>query len=270
MNDEREMSMREKDGFTLIELMLAMTIIAIIFSIVRPKLSSASISSNENAAIAALRSITSAQVDLAASGAIDTDNDGVGEYGYFGELAGSAPLRIYNPVTESPTLGVTVLSPPLLAPAFRKSFFDGAGNNVVRVDGYFFKMFLPDVPILNNIRGVPETGAAGMGGATAGNFPYPDTCEALWCCYAWPEEVGVTGRRAFFINQEGRLLQTKNNGQPPGNPVYEGLALASLPVFDAAYSNEPGFPNGPTGMGALLGNPPRRANDGNVWTPIGR
>ena len=72
-------------------------IIAIIAAVALPKLMSARISANENAAIATLRSIASGQAQLESSCAIDTDADGGGEFGYFGELAGLSPMRKFSP-----------------------------------------------------------------------------------------------------------------------------------------------------------------------------
>ena len=115
------------------------------------------------------------------------------------------------------------------------------------------------------VAGIYECGPWGIGGASAGHFPYPDTGEELWCCYAWPLDDHVTGHRVFFVNQEGRFLQSKNDGS---GLVYDGLF--DTPEFDAAYSARPEFPNGLTGMGAPLGSAPRRANDGNRWNPLGR
>jgi len=227
------------------------------------------IAANERAALAALRRIGVAQDRLRAVGAIDTDGDGRGEYGYLGELAGSAPLRIQGPVSQVPEVGTATLSPPLLPPAFQESHFDLTGDNVVRKDGYYFKLFLPDVQVLDTIAGIAESGAPGIGGASAGRLPSPDTGEALWCCYAWPVERGVTGNRAFFLSQRGPLLQTRNAGQG-GAPVYDGVGPANVPTYDAAYSRVPVRPGGPLGMGALPGNPPRRALDGNRWVPVGR
>ena len=104
------MSSKKQPGFALTELMLTLGIGAVLLTIVSPgqsggpQQSGALIASNERAAIAALRSIASAQAQLASSGAIDTDDDGVGEYGYLGELAGTAFLRVYDPVTDTPAL----------------------------------------------------------------------------------------------------------------------------------------------------------------------
>ncbi len=258
---------RKNAGFTLIELMIVVAIIAIVASIAIPKLMSARISANENAAIATLRSIASAQAQIQSASAIDTDADGGGEYAYFGELAGVAPLRFFDPAGPGQGIGPDVLDPSILPTAFGEIQSDG-NDGVVERSGYYFKIFLPGVGPAP-IAGVPEDPTANVGGAGAA-LPGADTCEIMWCCYAWPVESGSTGNRAFFINQEGDLLQTLNTGA--NAPVfYDGFN--TVPVFDAAYSDESAADMGSRlGITAMLLNDPNgpfAANDGNTWTVVG-
>ena len=268
------MSNAKECGFVLADLVLTLGIGAVLPSTVWPQRSNAptaasEVTANELAAVAALRTIASAQAQLASSGAIDTDDDGVGEYGYFGELQGTALLRVYDPVADAPGIGGAHLTPPLLPPDFGDIFWDVRAENVLLRNGYLFKMFLPDAQVAHDVQGIAEDGPAGIGGSSGVFFPDPDTGAALWGCYAWPLEDHVTGHHAFFVNQQGRILQTRNDGgpSPTSRPPYAGFL--NSPDFDAAYSIAPASPDGLTGMGAPLGEWPRNANDGNDWTAVG-
>ena len=248
-----------KAGFTLIELMIVVAIIAIIAAVAIPKLVSARISANENASVATLRSIAAAQQQLQSSAAIDTDADGGGEHGYFGELAGTAVTRGF--VAGAAALTAVQLDPTYLPVAFGNVIPDAAGGGIVERQGYYYKMFLPDGSVTNPIAGVPEAGAGGNGGTLPGGA----NAEIMWCCYAWPVQATKTGNRAFMINQAGDVIATQNQAGGVGvtNP-YNGLANNTIPAFDAAFSvaldmgSEPAL----TSIGNV-------SQDGRTWTPVG-
>ncbi len=251
-------------GFTLIELMIVVAIIAIIASVAIPRLMAARLAANESAAISTLRSLSSAQAQLQSAGAIDTDADGGGEYGFFGELAGTVPLRIFGvagppPVPVLGLVNADELNPAVLSTAFGNVQLDAAGDGVVVRSGYVFKMYLPGTNVGITTPGVAEQPA---GGAAAGaGMPDSNNCEILWCAYAWPLSASQTGNRAFFINQEGDLLQHLNRpvgGQAP----YDGMAVvANIPIFDEVFSVA-------ADMASPLGINGTPSNDGLLWSPV--
>ena len=224
--------MRRSPGFTLIELMIVIAIISVIASVAMPNLLASKKAANESSAIATMRSLVSCQAQFRALSTVDSDLDGAGEYGTFGEIAGTTLL---NARGAGPAI---VLDPALLGPNFGN--IDAQGR--VRKQGYYFLIYLPDAALA----GVPEAGGGGPQPAVD-----PDACENHWLAYGWPIEEGQSGDRAFFVNQRGEVFQTRMGTTPYG--------LANIPAANAALT-------GPTMNFAIASS--ANGSDGNLWTPL--
>jgi prepilin-type N-terminal cleavage/methylation domain-containing protein len=243
----KRVTARARSGFTLIELIVVVAIIAIIVAMGLPKLLAARLAANESSAIATMRALASAEVLIQGQSVIDSDGDGSGEMGYFAELAGTAPVR--TSAGGVPAVGATPLNPVALSHAFGVV----NSNGLVAHSGYYFQIWLPNAPAGGVTSGISEL--ANVGGADPAALPDSDQCEITWCCYAWPIAANTTGNRAFFVCQQGDLLQFDNRSATPYTNI------AKMPAFDEAF----------TTLGDMS-SPPRinlvGGHDATRWVPV--
>lgn len=191
-------------GFTLIELLIVVAILAILAVMAVPNLLATRVTTNETVAVAALRSIVTAQLQVQMNAVVDLDGDGRGEALGLDEMCGTRALRS----------GTTLLNPPSLPPSI--GMVDLAGNVATR--GYYLRLYLPD------------SAGAGMP-ATAANAGAIDTnhAEVYWSCVAWPQTRNTSGNVAFYANQTGDILACHDGGYDGVNNAPDaGAALTGV------------------------------------------
>lgn len=195
-----------QSGFTLVELVIVTAMIGVLAGIAVPNLVTSRAVANERAILATLRTIASAQGQVMSQKSLDSDNDGIGEALSLIELAGATNLRGTS-VRLAPTALSTVLGTQ-------------HSSGFVPSKGYLIGLHLPDAA---------GTGVLG----TEANFGSIDANQAehAWTCLAWPVARGASGSAAFFVNQLGEILvsrETTYSGttDTPG----AGAGLVGVPV----------------------------------------
>ncbi len=213
---------------------------SIMASVAIPKLLGARLSANESAAISTMRSIGMAQAQIQSSLALDSDADGIGEYGTMGELSGTRPLR---DIEEH-------LDPSVLSKSLGQLIPDGCGGSVTNRSGYYIQVFVP------GRGGVMVSDEPGVSTTTLARID-SDGSESRWCAYAWPTDPGKTGNRTFFVDQNGSVYAST----PNSNGAYGGLCNSggNQPAHDAAYS---------LGSDSHMPSYGQASSDGNIWQMI--
>lgn len=166
----------------------------------------------EAAAVATLRSaLFQAQLRFQADARVDQDGDGIGEYGFLGELAGRRPLAIRKDA------------------ALRQLPAEFATGDVS--GGYRFAVWLPDGH--GGAMGEPAQEGARPSIVGPGGAADADEQESGYVIYAWPATEG-SGRRIFAIDQRGQVYEALWDGQEPRwNSLYDGGGWLDEPAWPA-------------------------------------
>jgi prepilin-type N-terminal cleavage/methylation domain-containing protein len=222
---------RRSAGFTLIELMIVVAIIAIIASIAIPNLMAARMAANETSALSTLRSVTTAESQFQRALYADENRDGQGEYGYFAEMGGAVFVR------GTARKATATLSGSL-------ALVNSTGE--VARTGYVYRIYLPEPA------GVGHRENAG-GGVAAGVLS-PPLAEVSWACYAYPEHYGGSGNRTFFANERCEMMTTEDLR-------YNGTGCAFVQAGNAFLTGNITHMTGKIAFGT-------KGADGNLWKAV--
>jgi len=236
-------------AFTVIEILVVAVVLIAISTFLVPRLMVSTISANEAAVIKTLRALASRQLQTRNDGEIDSNRDGIGEYGFFQELSGVRGARID---TDSDGLADTEGLGKVMPPSLPGSFGIVDRDGLIRIKGYLLRMYLPG----SNGEFLRERNP---------DEAYPPVCgveaSSYWACYAWPTDFDVTGRRVFFVNQEGKILAADNVETQYRGLIKIGGNPVPGPSGNAAYAERTGQMSAPIAVNTV-------GVDGNTWHTV--
>jgi len=243
---------RRCPGFTMVELMIVMAIIALLVAIAIPGLLAAQRSSNERSASASLKTIVTAQTDFNCS---DRDNNRIRDY-WTADVYGLYGLYPLDSAGTVPPDGTTIgdairLIEPSLATADGQEDATGASYGNVSPPASII-LFAPKAGFVYRAFASMETSVGAPTTLlndtdTGGLGPVHDTNR--YAVMAAPENLG-TGRVLFMVSTDGIIYKyTLPAGYSSG---YTGGTTSTTTITgtgQAAFNAASVFPAAPSSLG---------------------